>query len=220
MTKLFRAARRRIRGKILKFMNLERAAQLSDAGFLKEMGWFASAEIGSVVDGKGQPIPWLTYGAIDFLQARVPSEAIVFEYGCGSSTLWWAERIKTITSVEHDREWFSKISPRLPANASVSHFELMCDGDYCRAITRCDETFDIVVVDGRDRVNCVRAAIAKLSDRGVIIWDNTDREKYRPGIDFLSERGFRRIWFAGLTAIATDRNETSIFYRDDNCLGL
>lgn len=47
---------------------------------------------GRCVNREGQPIPWFTCRAIDFLSQLDLSEKIVFEYGAGASTLYWAKR--------------------------------------------------------------------------------------------------------------------------------
>ena len=80
--------------------------------------------------------------------------------------------------------------------------------------------FDCVVIDGRDRVNCARHALGALTAGGVIVWDNSDRDCYQEGFDFLRDHGFRRIDFWGLGPINAYPWCTSIFYRDGNCLGL
>ena len=32
----------------------------------------------------------------------------VFEYGCGNSSLWWAQRVEKVVSVEHDEAWYRR----------------------------------------------------------------------------------------------------------------
>ena len=59
---------------------------------------------------------------------------------------------------------------RRSANASVSHYPLEADGDYCRAAETTQQEFAIVVIDGRDRVNCARHSLSALESAGVIVW--------------------------------------------------
>jgi glycogen debranching enzyme len=40
-------------------------------GYLKDKGWMDSVAQSMPVDGNGGPIPWYTYGAIDFLSGRI-----------------------------------------------------------------------------------------------------------------------------------------------------
>lgn len=186
---------------------------------LREWGWFQSFRSGKSIDGRGAPIPWITYAAIDFLHARIPASATVFEYGSGNSTRWWAARAAEIRAVEHDREWFDVVKTELPGNASVQYAPQGSDG-YIAPPHLTERRFDIIVIDGRDRVACAEQAAHALTDSGVIIWDDTNREYYRKGIETLIESGFRRIEFRGFAPVEFVLHETSIFYRDNNCLGI
>ena len=128
------------------------------------------------VDAKGNPIPWLTYPAIEFLKKRIKKDFSVFEYGCGNSTLWWASRVKEVQSIEHDKEWYARIISKIPENVSISHIELEYGRNYSNKIKEFKNRFDIVVIDGRDRVNCAMNCLDALKSDGVIIWDNSDRQ--------------------------------------------
>src|SRR5262245_35910487 len=105
-------------------------------GALHDDGWFRSAREGRAVDAEGRPIPWITYPAIELLRARVRPDMSVFEYGCGASTRWWAERVREVVSVEHDRAWFEQTRLGLPANVELLHVELRYGGDYARTSSR------------------------------------------------------------------------------------
>lgn len=144
----------------------------------------------------------------------------VFEYGCGESTLWWSSRVKEVISVEHDKDWHENIARRTPKNVNLMHIELDYGGSYSRKIMEYREKFDIVVVDGRDRVNCVMNSLGALKPWGVIIFDNSDRKEYERGFHFLSDHGFRKIEFVGFAPIVSIKSETGIFFRTNNCLGI
>ncbi len=59
------------------------------------------------------------------------------------------------------------------------------------AKTVCDYgLFDIVLVDGRDRNNCIFNAITALKENGIIILDDGERKRYEKGIDRLTREGF------------------------------
>ena len=42
------------------------------------------------IDKNSNPLPWVTYGFIDFISERLNKSIDVFEYGSGNSTLWYA----------------------------------------------------------------------------------------------------------------------------------
>ena len=59
-------------------------------------------------DRDGNPIPWYTYPAIEYLAQFDYSDKKIFEYGCGNSSLFWAARAESVTSIEDNPEWFAK----------------------------------------------------------------------------------------------------------------
>jgi SAM-dependent methyltransferase len=193
---------------------------LATRGPLKEDGWLRSFAQGEPVDAAGRPLPWLTYAAIELLGRRVRPEMSVFEYGCGNSTLWWAARVREVIACEHDPAWVERVRARAPGNVTLRQVPLEYGGDYCRTVAAYPGRFDIVVIDGRDRVNCATHAVAALKPDGVIVWDNSDREEYRAGYEHLARAGFHKIEFVGLLPMINDKCETGVFYRDANCLGL
>ena len=69
-------------------------------------------------------------------------------------------------------------------------------------------------------MNCAKRVLQALRSDGVVVWDNSDREKYEDGYAFLKGHGFRQIDFEGIGPVNIDPWSTSIFYRDNNCLGL
>lgn len=195
-------------------------ARLVRNGYLAKVGWLTSVRRGEPVGAGGEPIPWMTYPAIAFLERRVGGALRVFEYGSGNSTLWWARRVAFIAAVEHEERWLEKIRAVAPANAQLHYVPLDPPGRYALSIHGAGGPFDIVVIDGRERVHCAQAALSALSERGVFVWDNSDREEYARGYQLLADRGFRRMDFVGLGPVNAIPWTTSIFYREGNCLGL
>ncbi len=68
-------------------------------------------------------IPWMNFGAIDFLKECVRADMQIFEYGSGSSTLFWANHAKEVISIEHDTEWAKKVQKQLD-NKGLSNVRL------------------------------------------------------------------------------------------------
>jgi hypothetical protein len=203
---------------MLKQLDLYSLFMLRKAGPLKENGWFRSFREKAPIDADGNPLPWLTYPAIEFLKKRVRREMSVFEYGCGASTLWWAMRVREVISVEHDKDWYERISSSLPGNVILCHVPLNYGGVYAAKIAEHEKRFNVIVLDGRDRINCAMNCLKSLKDDGVIIWDNSDRKEYEEGFRFLFAHDFRKIEFIGFAPGNIDTTETAIFYRPGNCL--
>jgi hypothetical protein len=187
---------------------------------LHDSGWFRSRASGLPVDAQGAPLPWYTYAAIHFLAGRLDARWSVFEYGSGNSTLWWAARVARVVSCEHDFAWHARLRPQLPAQVDYRRIALEPSAQYAGCVAEFPGQFEVVVLDGRERVACSRHAPAGLAPGGVIIWDNSERDEYRPGCAGLAAAGFRRLDFRGLGPINTYGWCTSVFYRPDNVLGI
>jgi hypothetical protein len=180
--------------------------------YLKCTGWIRTLGTFVAEDASGHPIPWMSYPAIDFIEARLTKSMRLFEYGSGYSTLWFAARVGSVDCVEHNPDWSRAIQSRLPSNARVS--QRMGD-DYVSASSH-SPPYDVVVIDGIERVACALASVQNLSPGGVFIWDDADRGTYEPGMKALRDRGFRRIDFRGLAAINAAPKTTAVLYRPDN----
>jgi hypothetical protein len=188
-------------------------------GYLNVTGWFRSKLTRSSVDSRGEALPWITYPCIRFLESRILPQMTVFEFGSGASTGWWSKRVSRVVSCEHDRAWFERVRGQAAVNVEMVH-ALPEGGQYAGQISRYHQEFDVVVIDGEDRVTCAINSIEALKGDGVIVWDNTDRADYQAGFEFLRAKGFRRVDFWGMAPLVLFESLTSVFYRDGNCLGL
>jgi hypothetical protein len=174
-------------------------------------------------------VPWWTYKAIDvvdsWLHARRPPIR-VFEYGSGASTLWLARRTDEVHSVEHHRGFGEHIAPTLgehtnidfliveattsaaPAVPSTKEGHAGLDfSDYVATIEKVGGRFDLIVIDGRAREACLRAAIPHLAPDGLIVFDNTRRRRYREAI---AAAGVDEQVLRGLTPTLPYPDQTSV----------
>src|SRR5580765_7923492 len=70
----------------------------------------------NVVNGKTPldlELPWFSYAAIDFLECFLESHMKVCEYGSGGSTVFFAQRVKSVFSIEDNTQWFELVCARL-----------------------------------------------------------------------------------------------------------
>jgi len=136
--------------------------------------------------------PFFVPESVTYLEGLVTSNWKVFEWGAGASTIWCNKKFVGATSIEHDPQWFERVSRRLEQEGSgVVDLRLIPLGDeYVQAIRDFpDSYFDLVLVDGRIRVRCMVEAIPKVKWGGVLVLDNSERARYASGIAALEGWG-------------------------------
>jgi hypothetical protein len=166
---------------------------------------------GFPVNGRGEYQPWLTYPVIEFLEGFDFSGKTVFEYGSGSSTLFWASRAKRVTSVELDGEWYRLLLHKIPANVTLLHEP---DGvKYAKSIRQFASGFDVIAIDGAERHRCAIAAIESLAPGGMIILDNA--EWYPNTAALLASAGLIEVPFSGFSPINAFCSTSTVFLSRD-----
>ncbi|MFZ1517646.1 MAG: class I SAM-dependent methyltransferase [Ignavibacteriaceae bacterium] len=189
-------------------------------GYLNEVGWFESFLLLQSVDKNKNPIPWFSYPFIDFLTPRLTKDLVLFEFGSGNSTLFFAKRVKEVISVEHNKEWYQIVNSTKPSNVKLIQTESDSVTDYVGYFSSLKEKVDIIIVDGLHRNECLINSINKLSENGVIILDDSERSEYCNGINFILGNGFKSLEFWGIAPTVLFKKCTTIFYKDKNCLNI
>lgn len=150
----------------------------------------------------GDEVPWVTFAAIDYLDAFVQPDHKVFEWGSGGSTLFFAKRARHVVSIEHDEGWFEQARVALASAAGRKiDYRLVRAGTeaspdwrfqsgargweqanfeaYVRAIEPFDDDyFDVVSVDGRARMGCLEIGARKVAPGGLLLLDNSNYPRY------------------------------------------
>jgi len=179
---------------------------------LFKYGWIQSWRTNRPVDRDREPIPWMTYPAIDFLGQFDYSEASILEWGSGYSTLWWAKRCKSITSIESQVDWIPYIKTMIPDNVRLLTPEFDKESEV-NVIDEENFVYDIIVIDnhGPFRASCAEKAVSILADGGLIVLDNSDQCLKATAV--LRAAGFTQIDFTGLVPTMGYAHSTSIFLK-------
>lgn len=149
-------------------------------------------------------LPWWTFAAAEHVVSLLAGgTASAFEYGSGASTVWLARRCRSVHSIEHDGAW-AEVTRKLCApygNVSVQTVlpepvdaTTWCRSDkapwtelsfdrYVQAIHSVPGRFDLIVIDGRCRSECLAEARSKLNPGGAIVFDDSHRRRYRAALD-------------------------------------
>lgn len=143
------------------------------------------------------PVPWWTKKAIKFLEdfLKKKPDAKVLEFGSGGSTLWLSKLTKHLVSIEHNIEWYDQVGFNLSQGDSVYNpvdlrlLSLPYD-TVCQEFA--DEFFDLIIVDGRNRVRCLEASLRMVKRGGILMLDDAQREYYQRAHFLLQDWDFTR----------------------------
>jgi hypothetical protein len=174
-----------------------------------KQGQKRSLEQKSSVNAKGEPIPWFTYPAIEFLNRFDFSQIDIFEFGSGNSTLFWGSKAKNTISIEHNPEWFHCIKRYVTNKLKI--YLKQKKAQYIGSLREFNKLFDIIIIDGKWRHACSQLAPDYLKDGGLIIFDNSDW--FPNATKYLRDKGFFQIDFSGFGPINDYCSTTSIFLK-------
>jgi predicted O-methyltransferase YrrM len=129
--------------------------------------------------------PWLTPDAIRLLATLLrPSDRGV-EFGSGRSTIWFAQRVAALTSVEHDEQWYQTVTAKLKARGLDNVDYILARPDqpverggmssYARtALDFADASLDFALIDGHYRDYSAKFVLPKIKPGGILIIDNVN----------------------------------------------
>ncbi len=175
---------------------------------LRQLAWPSSVQSRVPSDHDG-PLPWLTYGAIDYLDQVVSVDAVVLEIGGGYSTHWWKSRGNTVFTLESDSNWLEFIAkhsdkPQLCETSSLTVSWLKDSLD-------AGQLFDVVLVDGVEpRSDYLKEASLLVMEGGILVVDNADRDSYSAELNNL--HNMKRLDFFGLGPCNRYAWCTSVFF--------
>ncbi|MBT8422035.1 MAG: hypothetical protein KJP03_02860 [Gammaproteobacteria bacterium] len=192
----------------------------SKRSMLKQLGYIESVKERRPCRKDGSPIPWMNYNIISFLEDRLNADMVMFEYGSGNSTQFYAQHVKELYSLEKSQEWYDYNVANVPDHVTMMYAETNTGKDYAGMIGLADRQFNVVVIDAADRIDCVAASVGCLTDDGVIILDDSSDTRYQRTFESMKDKGFRRLDFEGLKPAGIRAYRSSVFYRPDNCLGI
>jgi predicted O-methyltransferase YrrM len=146
-------------------------------------------------------LPWMKSKELDIIIEVLANlkPRVCFEWGSGFSTLYFPKRFTFIEkwySIEHNEEWFETISQKIteprvtltyvqrdhqdslpnPANHNDGSYEDF--KNYVDFPASLRVKFDFIFIDGRARRDCLKKAFDLISDDGVVIVHDANRDYY------------------------------------------
>jgi predicted O-methyltransferase YrrM len=156
----------------------------------------------------------------------------VFEYGSGASTVWLARRAHEVHTVEHDVDFSATVTDLTSEYTNVTAYivppakiddsrdsvirserrsnESLDFTNYVKSIHSVDGRFDLIVIDGRARVACLRESLPRLKDGGIVVFDNILRKRYAKALDIPDTKA---TVFRGLTPCLPYPDSTAVIIR-------
>ena len=151
---------------ILNSVSPEIRKQLISFSYLaKYYGQYNSIKKNESVDANNNPLPWITYPAIEYLGNLDFSKEKIFEVGSGNSTIWFSKRANKIISLEEDEAWFKKMQEKTKNTINV----------------------DLLFIEDRD----IEDIYFRANECSVIFIDGLNREK---ALDYITKNCIQ-LWF-------------------------
>lgn len=156
------------------------------------------------MDTLSSKTPYMPELVIDWLESNLNKKMRVFEWGSGGSTLFIANRVKSIVSIEYGKRWYVKLVWHLFKNRILNcHIKLVLPDKISQEEYRSsdkyghltfkkfveaidsypDDYFDLIIIDGRVRLKCLEHAKTKVKHGGYILFDDADRYGLKTHID-------------------------------------
>lgn len=120
--------------------------------------------------------PWLTFGAIIFLENVLKKDFSVLEFGSGGSTLFFSKKTKAVKSFETNPDWFEKVKQKTTKLKNVEIFYADRKTMSNALKNTKDQSLDIILIDSdprrSKRLDLANLSKPKLKIGGFLILDN------------------------------------------------
>lgn len=120
-------------------------------------------------DKDGLVMPWYTRPALECIFSVDNSGKTVFEWGLGSSSVYWTRKCKALYGVDDNPDYVQAVKNATDHAANVWYEE---GEKYINKPFDLGIDFDVIVIDGIHREECMPVALTCLKPNSLIIYDN------------------------------------------------
>jgi predicted O-methyltransferase YrrM len=123
----------------------------------------------------GLILPWFTLPCLEWLVKQDISKWVVFEFGCGYSTIWFRKNVNVVFSIDNNSSWAKAMTAYHTETKEkyISGIKLLFP-----TTPEKNDLFDCIVIDGAWRLECLQNSHDRVRSGGYIIIDNWEGEDF------------------------------------------
>ncbi|MBW3042437.1 hypothetical protein [Prochlorococcus marinus] len=163
--------------------------------YLDDVDIFQCENSNEIMKVNGSAIPLLTNSFINWFETQAWSNYNFLELGSGSSTLYFANFFKSITSYETNEKWYQNLLSEIPNSVNL----VKCDSIISALKADNIHSYDVLLIDSAQSRSNVSRYIVEKKFNGLIFFDNS--EWYRNSINIIKSLGYVEIPFFGIRPI-------------------
>ena len=179
--------------------------------------------------------PWMSFREIGIIETALlgidKPHLEILEWGCGGSTLHFTDALAKHgrsyhwTSIEHNREWYENIAHQLRDREHIELHWFEAEGkdrkalkntqmsEYVQFPATLHKKFDLILVDGRKRQQCMELASQLITDDGMVFLHDALRPEYHGAFSSYPDGRFvsLKLWRGGKQPASLSRRIGNIF---------
>ena len=123
--------------------------------------------------------PWLPYSATNFLINYFDkfNDKDILEFGAGCSTVFFSKTLSKVYSKEDNYDWYNFLKNKIIKKDIKNTYLEFCENkdNYLLIDKDWPSHYDLILIDGSWRDECLKIALEKIKDNTLIILDNSDK---------------------------------------------
>ena len=158
-------------------------------------------------------LPWYNFNLIEYLNSYLKSNMVIFEYGIGFSSLFYAQKNCNVYGIETRIEWLERVQSlakkhNLEGKIAISHCQDI--PNFHKSLLNFNIDFDVIVIDSIQRLACLEIAKQKYQ-KGLIVLDNSERPNLKEAKNIM--HGFNFLEFEGKRPNDDKTSSALVFFK-------
>tara|TARA_B100000242_G_C43054330_1_gene493014 strand:- start:1028 stop:1735 length:708 start_codon:yes stop_codon:yes gene_type:complete len=123
--------------------------------------------------------PWLPYSATKFIINHFEKfeNKNILEFGAGCSTIFFSKNLSNVYSKEDLHDWYNFLKEKLSKKKLKNTYLEFCreKDNYLSINKNWPDKYDIILIDGSWRDECLKLAFERIKNNTLIVLDNSDK---------------------------------------------